>query len=271
MSEGLAGQVTEFKTLRYEVADGIVRVTLCRPALFNRMDLEAHEEFEDALLAIHRDPTARVVLIASEGKHFSAGGDLAEVDRLRTDAQRRRRMFHDARELAHSLISIEIPVVAAVQGEAAGLGATIAVLCDIIVVAKSSGLTDPHAAIGLAAGDGGVVGWPLAMGLTRAKRYLLTGDRIGGELAYQFGLVTDLVDEPEQVLPAAEKLALKISRMAPLAVRGTKRALITYSQRVMGDAFEMALAAEEQCMVTDDAREAVAAFMEKRKPTFRGI
>lgn len=262
---------TEFTTLRYESADGIVRITLTRPDLFNRMDLVAHEEFEDALLAVHRDPSARVVLIAGEGKHFSAGGDLAEVDRLRTDAMRRRRMFHDARELAHALITIEIPVVVAVQGEAAGLGATIAVLCDIIVVAKSSGFTDPHAAIGLAAGDGGVVGWPLAMGLTRAKRYLLTGERISGELAYQFGLATDLVETPDEILPAAEKLALKISRMAPLAVRGTKRALITYSQQAMGGAFEIALAAEEQCMVTDDAREAVSAFMEKRKPVFRGI
>ena len=262
---------TTFKTLRYEAADGIVRITLCRPQLLNRMDLEAHEEFEEALLAIHRDPDARVVLIASEGKHFSAGGDLAEVDRLRTDASRRRRMFHDARELAHALISIEIPVIAAVQGDAAGLGATIAVLCDIIVVARDSGLTDPHVAIGLAAGDGGCVGWPLAMGLTRAKRYLLTGERINGEQAYQFGLATDLVDTAADVLPAAQKLASKISRLAPLAVRGTKRALITYAQRAMGDAFEMALAAEEQTMVSDDAREAVAAFVEKRKPAFRGI
>jgi enoyl-CoA hydratase len=235
------------------------------------MDLEAHEEFEHALLLIHRDPTARVVLIASEGKHFSAGGDLAEVERLRTDAQRRRRMFHDARELAHALISIEIPVVVAVQGDAAGLGATIAVLCDIVVVAKTSGLTDPHVAIGLAAGDGGCVGWPLAMGLTRAKRYLLTGDRIDGEKAYYFGLATDLVETAEEVLPIAEKLALKISRLAPLAVRGTKRALITYAQRVMADTFEIALAAEEHAMVSDDAREAVAAFREKRKPVFRGV
>ena len=260
-----------FTTLRYSVEDGIARIILSRPQLLNRMDLVAHEEFEDALLAVHRDPTVRVVLIAGEGKHFSAGGDLAEVDRLRTDAGRRRRMFHDARELAHSLITIEVPVICAVQGDAAGLGATIAVLSDIIVVARNSGLTDPHVAIGLAAGDGGCVGWPLAMGLTRAKRYLLTGERITGELAYQFGLATDLVDTLEQILPAAEKLAVRISKMAPIAVRGTKRALMTYSQRAMSDAFEVALAAEEQTMVSDDAREAVSAFMEKRKPVYRGV
>ena len=262
---------TTFSTLRYESRDGIVRITLARPELLNRMDLVAHEEFEAALVEVHRDPAARVVLIAGEGRHFSAGGDLAEVDRLRTHADRRKRMFHDARSLAHSLIAVEIPVIAAVQGDAAGLGASIAVLSDIVVVAKNSGLTDPHVAIGLAAGDGGCVGWPLSMGLARAKRYLLTGERITGELAYQFGLATDLVETPEEILPAAEKLALKISRLAPMAVRGTKRALASYAQRVMADTFEIALAAEEQCMVSDDAREAVAAFTEKRKPVFRGV
>lgn len=268
MAEG--PEALSFNTLRYESGAGIVRITLCRPQLLNRMDLHAHEEFEDALLLVHRDPQARVLLIAAEGRHFSAGGDLAEVDRLRTDAQRRRRMFHDARELAHALVSIEIPVIAAVQGDAAGLGATIAVLSDMVVVARNSGLTDPHVAIGLAAGDGGCVGWPLAMGLMRAKRYLLTGERISGELACQFGLATDLVDSAEQVLPAAEKLAQRVAALAPIAVRGTKRALAVYAQRAMADSFEIALAAEEQSMVSDDAREAVAAFVEKRKPLFRG-
>ncbi len=269
LTRGMVMQ-TPFNTLRYDVSDGIVDITLNRPELLNRMDLEAHEEFQEALLHVHRDPLARVVLISGVGKHFSAGGDLAEVDRLRTDAVRRRRMFHDARDLAQSLISLEIPVIAAVQGEAAGLGATIAVLCDIVVVARTSGITDPHVAIGLAAGDGGVVGWPLAMGLTRAKRYLLTGERISGEMAYQFGLATDLVESAEQTLPAARQIAQTITRLAPLAVRGTKRALITYSRRVMGDAFEVALSAEEACMVSDDVREAVTAFREKRKPIFRG-
>jgi enoyl-CoA hydratase len=260
-----------FKTLRYEVRDQVARITLCRPELLNRMDMEAHEEFEDALLLVHRDPALRAVLISAEGKHFSAGGDIAEIKRLSEEPERRRRMFHDARELAHGLISIEIPVIAAVQGDAAGLGATIAVLCDIIVVSKSSGLTDPHVAIALAAGDGGCVGWPLAMGLTRAKRYLLTGERIDGEKAYQFGLATDLVETPEDILPAAEKLATRIARLAPMAVRGTKRALITYSQRAMADAFESALAAEEICMTSQDAREALDAFQQKRKPVFRGL
>lgn len=261
---------TDFQTLRFAVDNGIAHITLCRPALLNRMDLDAHEEFEAALVAVHADPQVRVLLISGEGKHFSAGGDLDEVARLNSDAQRRRRMFHDARELAHLLVTMEVPVVTAVQGDAAGLGATIAVLSDIVVVAPDSGLSDPHVAIGVAAGDGGCVGWPLAMGLMRAKRYLLTGERIGGELAYQFGLVTDLVTEREQILPAAQRLAARIAGLAPLAVRGTKRALMTYTQRAMGDAFEMALAAEEQNMTSEDALEAIAAFREKRKPDFQG-
>ena len=259
-----------FKTLRYRTGDGIARITLSRPALLNRMDLEAHEEFEDALRRVHCDTQAHVVLIEAEGRHFSAGGDFDEVQRLATDAARRRRMFHGARELVHSLINIEVPVVVAVQGDAAGLGATIAVLGDIVVVARDSGFSDPHVAIGLVAGDGGCVGWPLAMGLTRAKRYLLTGERISGELAWQFGLATDLVDKADEVRPAADRIATKIAGLAPMAVRGTKRALATYSQQAMATAFEMALAAEEQTMVSQDAIEAIAAFREKRKPKFTG-
>ncbi len=259
-----------FTTLRYSAAEGLGRITLARPALYNRFDLAAHEEFERALVEAHRDPSLRALVIDAEGRHFSAGGDLSEVDRLRVDAARRQRMFHDARHLVHLLTSLEVPVVVAVQGEAAGLGASIAVLCDIVIVTRTSGLTDPHVAIGLAAGDGGCVGWPLAMGLTRAKRYLLTGDRLDGERAYQFGLATDLVDTPDDLPAATEALARRLCALAPQAVRGTKRALASYSQAVMGSAFELAWAAEAQTMVSDDAREAVQAFRDKRPPVFTG-
>ena len=257
-------------TLRYTVEGGIARITLCRPALLNRMDMEAHDEFEEALYKVHLDPTVRVVLIEGEGKHFSAGGDMAEVERLQNDAVRRRRMFHKTRQLIGTLVNIEVPVIAAVQGEAVGLGASIAALSDIIVVAPDSGITDPHAAIGLTPGDGGCIGMPLAMGLTRAKRYLLTGERIPGNKAYDFGLATDLVETREEIIPTAEKIAKKIAGLPPISVRGAKRALITYTNVAMGQAFDMALASEEQAMMSADAREAIAAFMEKRKPVFKG-
>ena len=262
--------MNENATLRYAVKDGIARITLCRPALLNRMDMEAHDEFEAAILNAHLDPAVRVVLIDSEGKHFSAGGDMAEVERLQNDAARRRRMFHKTRQLVHALVSLEVPVVTAVQGEAVGLGASIAVLSDIIVVAPDSGITDPHAAIGLTPGDGGCIGFPLAMGLTRAKRYLLTGEKITGTKAYDFGLATDLVETREQIIPAAEKIAAKIAGMPPIAVRGAKRALSVYTHQAMGSVFDMALASEEQAMMSADAREAIAAFSEKRKPVFKG-
>ena len=257
-------------TLRYAVADGIARITLCRPKLLNRMDMEAHDEFEEALYKVHLDPAVRVVLIEGEGKHFSAGGDMAEVERLQNDAARRRRMFHKTRQLVSALVNIEVPVIVAVQGEAVGLGASIAALADIIVVAPDSGITDPHAAIGLTPGDGGCIGMPLAMGLTRAKRYLLTGERIPGDKAYAFGLATDLVETREQIVPMAEKIAARIAALPPISVRGAKRALTTYTNVAMGQAFDVALASEEQAMMSSDAREAVAAFIEKRKPVFTG-
>jgi enoyl-CoA hydratase len=257
-------------TLRYLVTNGIARITLCRPALLNRMDMEAHDEFEEALYKVHLDPAVRVLLIEGEGKHFSAGGDMAEVERLQNDEVRRRRMFHKTRQLINALISLEVPVITAVQGEAIGLGASIVALSDIIVVAPDSGITDPHAAIGLTPGDGGCIGMPLAMGLTRAKRYLLTGERIPGQKAYEFGLATDLVETRDQIVPAAEKIAAKIAAMPPISVRGTKKALTVYTNAAMASVFDFALASEEQAMMSSDAREAIAAFMEKRKPVFKG-
>jgi enoyl-CoA hydratase len=260
----------DFTTLRYTPDEGIGRITFSRPGLYNRLDIAAHEELERALVAAQTNPALRVLVINGEGKHFSAGGDLSEFEALREDPVRRRRMFVAARHLVHRLTTTEIPVIAVVQGEAAGLGASIAVLCDILVVAKTSGLTDPHVGIGLAAGDGGCVGWPLAMGLNRAKRYLLTGERLSGERAYQFGLATDLVEDADGLAATAEAIAQRIRGLAPEAVRGTKRALASYTRRAMADAFEVGLMAEEQDMSRADSAEAVRAITEKRHPVFTG-
>lgn len=257
-------------TLRYHVEGGIARITLCRPTLHNRMDMAAHDDFEEALYRVHLDPTVRVVVIAAEGKHFSTGGDMAEFERLQNDALCRRRMFHKTRQLISALVNIEVPVIAAVQGDAVGLAASIVALSDIIIVAPDSGICDPHAVLGLTPGDGGCIGMPLAMGLTRAKRYLLTGERIPGSKAYEFGLATDLVESREQIVPTAEKIAARIAGLPPISIRGAKRALTTYVNSAMGMAFDMALASEEHAIMSADAREAIAAFIDKRKPVFKG-
>lgn len=259
-----------FDTLRIEKSDHITTVTLCRPELLNRFDGDAHTEFLRALDILAEDHDCRAILLEAEGKVFSAGGDLGEIARMQADDAHRARLFREARQLVRNMLALEPPIVAALHGDAIGLGATIVVLCDMIAASKSAGICDPHVAIGLAAGDGGCIGWPSAMGLMRAKRYLLTGERIDGETAYHAGLVTDLYETPDEARDGARRLAKKIASLAPIAVKGTKRALNSYAMSAFYPAFELSCVAEDQSAVSDDVVEGVKAFREKRKPEFEG-
>jgi enoyl-CoA hydratase/carnithine racemase len=259
-----------FETLRIEKSGFVTTLTLCRAELLNRFDGDAHTEFLHAIDIMAEDNECRAILIEAEGKVFSAGGDLNEVARMQADDAHRARMFREARQLVRGLLALEPPIVAAVHGDAIGLGATIVVLCDMIVASRNAGICDPHVAIGLAAGDGGCIGWPSAMGLMRAKRYLLTGERIDAETAYHAGLVTDIVETPDEARDAARALAAKIASLAPIAVKGTKRALNAYALSTFYPAFELSCVAEDQSAVSDDVVEGVTAFREKRKPKFKG-
>jgi enoyl-CoA hydratase len=160
--------------------------------------------------------------------------------------------------------------VVALHGDAIGLGATVTLACDAVVASRSAGLSDPHVAIGLVAGDGGCVVWPAAAGMLRAKRYLLTGDRLGAEDAWAMGLVTDLVDGPDDVLPAARALAARIAALPPLAVQGTKRALNRALAQRAGEVLDLSFALEGASMASSDLLEAIAAFKERRPPHYTG-
>jgi enoyl-CoA hydratase len=168
------------------------------------------------------------------------------------------------------LADVPLPIVVALQGDAIGLGATVALACDAIVASRTVSIADPHVAIGLVAGDGGCVVWPAAAGLLRAKRYLLTGDRLTAEDAWAMGLVTDLVDGPDDVLPAARALAARMAALPPLAVQGTKRALNRVMQARAGEVLDLSFALEAASMASDDLVEAIAAFKERREPKYHG-
>jgi enoyl-CoA hydratase len=143
--------------------------------------------------------------------------------------------------------------------------------CDAVVAARSAWVADTHVNIGLVAGDGGCVVWPQSVGMLLAKRHLLTGDRLTAERAWQLGLVTDLVDEPADVLPAASALADRIAALPPLAVQGTKRSLNRVLQQRSGEVLDLSFAHEAATLASDDLLEAIAAFEERRPGSFRGL
>jgi enoyl-CoA hydratase len=156
-----------------------------------------------------------------------------------------------------------------VNGAAAGLVATIALLCDVVVASRNARMGDPHVKMGITAGDGGAVIWPLLMGVNRAKYMLMSGDLMNAEEAFSMGLVNKVVDEGE-AFPEAMAIAQKLAAGAPYAVQTSKMAVNKYIKAVSNLVLPYSLAVEEISMRTSDHREAVAAFQEKREPNFTG-
>jgi enoyl-CoA hydratase len=256
--------------LSLSVDGHVAEVTLTRPELLNRFDFELHTAFTEVLLELRNRTDLRAVVLASTGKVFSAGGDFELMLAARADIGVRTKAVDEGRLLFRLLADLPIPVVVAMQGDAIGLGATVALACDAIVASRTASIADPHVAIGLVAGDGGCVVWPAAAGLLRAKRYLLTGDRLPAEEAWAMGLVTDLVDGPDDVLPTARALAGRMAALPPLAVQGTKRALNRGLDARAGEVLDLSFALEAASMASDDLAEAIAAFKERRDPKYQG-
>jgi enoyl-CoA hydratase len=252
------------------ISEHVREIVLTRPELSNRVDALLHRELTSALCALSNDRTVRAVVLSSEGKAFSAGGDFELMEAAHRDGAARRAIVTDGRRLMSAFFNLPQPIVAAVQGPAIGLGATVALSCDALVAAKSAYLADTHVNLGLVAGDGGCVVWPAATGMLRARRHLLTGEPMNAETAYALGMVTDLVDLPTEVRDVAVTIAESIAALAPLAVQGTKRALNRVTEQRAGEVLDLSFAYEEQTLASDDLLEGIAAFRERRAPKFRG-
>ena len=176
---------------------------------------------------------------------------------------------HDARQLLYDLLDVQLPIVAALNGPAVGLGASIALLCDVIFMADTATIADPHVRVGVVAGDGGTVIWPLVLGPARAKQYLLTGDPVTASEAERLGLVNRVV-APDALQDEALAFARRLADGAPLALRYTKLAINQTLKQAATVAFDVATALEIVTFQSDDHREALAALREKRKPKFEG-
>ncbi|CQD18085.1 enoyl-CoA hydratase [Mycobacterium lentiflavum] len=262
---------TSLETLSVGTAGpGVCEISLARPKLLNRFDNQAQVELAAVLEDLAKDESVRAIVLGSTGKAFSAGGDFALMQAAHDDADSRRETVDAGLRLLRSFSELPQPIIAAVQGPAIGLGATVALMCDAVVAARSAKLADTHVKVGLVAGDGGCLVWPQAAGMLRARRYLLTGDALDAATAYQFGMVTDLVDEPDEALPCAREIASRIAGLAPLAVQGTKRALNHVASLRAAEVVELAFELEEHTLMSDDLLEGIAAFKEDRAANFVG-
>jgi enoyl-CoA hydratase len=251
------------------MAGPIARIVLIRADHMNAVDARTHSELLAAFHAVRANLDVRVAILQGEGRAFSAGGDFDFILALNADADERRRSLNEGMDLFNAVAGLDVPLIAAVHGHAMGLGATLVALCDIVVAYAGARIADPHVAVGLVAGDGGVFAWTAAVGTQRAKRYLLTGDAIDAREAYRIGLVTDLVETVEEVMPAVDALAQRIAALPPMAVQGTKRIFNALERDRNAAVLPFSMLIEMETMASEDIREAVAAAKEKRPGQYR--
>lgn len=248
----------DYTFLKTEVRDGIAYVTISNPEKMNACSHEDHGEFATILRDVAADDEVKVVLLTGAGRAFSVGATYEYMKQLTTDQAALEELQTQVRELVHSHIDLEKPVVAAINGVATGSGLMLALLSDYVIIEENVKMADGHIKAALAAGDGGVLIWPLAVGFTRAKRYLMTGDWIDAAEAERIGLVTELVPVGT-ALERATQVAKEFAAMPEEAVRFTKRALNQWLSFGSTIGFELSTALEVQTfgMHGDQVREAV--------------
>jgi enoyl-CoA hydratase/carnithine racemase len=235
-------------------ADGPIRIVrLNRPDELNATNHELHRGLADLAPQVDADVEARALVLTGNGRAFSAGGDFTYIDELTRDAALRRESLADGRAIVTGMVGCRVPVVAAVNGPAVGLGCSLVALSDIVFMAESAHLADPHVAVGLVAADGGPVTWPLLISLQLAKEYALTGDRIPAGRAAQIGLVNHVCPDGE-VLDQAIACAHRIARLPKQATQDTKRILNMHLERAVLATIDFALTAEDRSFQSPELR-----------------
>jgi len=256
----------DYESLRLDrPAAGVLRITIA-PAKINEMDYTMHHDVADIWRLVDTDPETSVAIITGQGRAFSAGGDFALEENVVAHQEWRERMWRDGRMLVGNLINMSKPLVAAINGAAAGGGLAVALLADVTVAAKSAKIVDPHTKIGVAAGDHAAIIWPLLCSMAKAKYYLMLGDAILGEEAERIGLVTMAVED-DKVQEKALEVATRLAAAAPSAVRWTKYAMNNWL-RMAWPIFDTSLALEMLGFAGPEVREGLDAFKERRAPRF---
>jgi 2-(1,2-epoxy-1,2-dihydrophenyl)acetyl-CoA isomerase len=260
-----------YETILFSVEDAAARLTLNRPDRLNSFTVQMHDEIRDALDHIDADKSVRVLLITGAGRGFCAGQDLS--DRAVTPGNDGVDLGASLEErynpLIRRLTSLEMPVICAVNGVAAGAGANIAFAADIVLAARSAKFIQSFANIGLVPDSGGTWILPRLVGQARALGLTLTGDPLFAEKAEEWGLIWKAVDD-DKLAEEANALVAKFASAPTRGLAETKQAIRSTWSRSLDQQLDLERDLQRKLGKTDDYREGVDAFMNKRKPEFKG-
>lgn len=264
---------SEFDFFTVEVDDaGVAVVTMNDGDKLNAVGPHNHWQLEDIWLKLARDESIKVIVLTGAGKAFSAGGDIKKMaERAQTDygLEYSLRVPQNTLRLWEHLLLCPQPIIAAVNGDALGLGTSLFLFCDMSVVAEDAKVGDTHIRVGLVAGDGGAVMWPLLVGPNKAKEYLMRGKILNGKEAVEMGLVNHAFPK-DQVLEESLKIAHEIAAQPVWAVRWSKAAVNKQVKDQVNKVLELSIAYESLTMLTKDYAAATEAFANKEKPKFTG-
>lgn len=257
-----------YERLAFSYEGRVLTVTIEGNAV-NAVDAAMHRDLARVFLDLQHDPDSDIIILTGRGRAFCAGGDFDWFEEQIADQRKFRDIGFEAKRIVSGLLELEKPIVCRMNGAAAGLGATIALLCDVIVAEESAKIGDPHVKVGLVAGDGGAVIWPQLIGFARAKEFLMTGDLLTAKHAAEIGLVNYAVPADQLDVKIAE-LVEKIAGNPRWAVRWTKTVVNLQLKDIANKLVDASIAYELASNAMADRKEAVRAFVEKRKPKLTG-
>lgn len=256
-----------YKTILYEIKGDIGIITLNRPKSMNALNSQLLRELDNVLTDIDRDDFVKVVILTGSEKYFAAGADITEISNINTPVDAHR-FLKEAQAVFNKIEDLEKPVIAAVGGLALGGGCELILACDLRIAADNSTFGQPEIKIGVIPGAGGTQRLPRVIGVTKAKELLYTGDLIDAQEAHRIGLVNKVVPLAS-LMEEATKMAMKIARQPGFALKVTKFAV----NGGLNMDIRSAMAYEARCFEilfsTEDQKEGMKAFVEKRKPVFK--
>lgn len=258
-----------YQDVETELDGGVLTIRLNQPDSLNAFTAGMHTTMSTIWDRVNDDDGVKVAVLTGAGKAFSAGGNVPGMQKKIDDPTLWDAGMPEARRIVYRMLECEKPMIARVNGHAIGLGATVALLCDIIIAADHAKIGDPHVNAGLVAGDGGALIWPQLVGYARAKEYLLTGDLMSATEAERIGLINHVVPA-DQLDEKVDGLARRLAGGPSKSINWTKRTINIPLRQLAHSMMDLSISLETQSNQTRDHQEAVSAFGERRKPAFKG-